>query len=117
MTTLKLPIDMAKADVQLLKSAAELARDVVAVQSKLAATAPIIADMLISQGLLDPMEKDAAEKKLADPTGVQEILMNVTKKAGQPRPMGTPVKQAADGFGAGETADEKFIRNVLGIND
>ena len=112
MKTIEVPLDLMRSGVQISAEAAAICEKVAAEQTMLETKAPQVADAMIENGLVDPLDKDATVQLLQDPGAMLDIVTRLTKQAAAPRAMGSTVK-AADGehdpqFPAQKESDRVF---------
>ena len=75
--------------------AAALCEKVAADQTAIADKAPLVADTLIENGLVDSMHKNSTVEMLHDPGSTLDILAKVAVLVRQPRAMGGGVAKSA----------------------
>jgi 4-hydroxy-3-methylbut-2-en-1-yl diphosphate synthase IspG/GcpE len=114
-----MPVELAREGVNIMTEAAALAEKVAADQSALEAKAPLVADALIENRLVDPIDKAATEQLCIDPGAMQDMIVRLSKQAAQPRSMGTAKTAAgeSDPQNPPEKESDRIFRETLGSPD
>ena len=84
-STMPMPVDLARESVNIMTEAAAFAEKVAADQFALETKAPLIAEALIENGLVDPLDKAATAQLCADPAALQDMVVRISKQAAYPR--------------------------------
>ncbi len=95
----EVPIDLVRESVQIGVEAAALCEKVAADQSVIDSKAPLVANTLVENGLVDLLDKEATVGLLRDPCATLDIVAKLAAQA-RPRSMGggTSAKSAMDEY-------------------
>lgn len=96
--TVEVPVDLLRESVQIGEEAAALCEKVAADQTELETNAPLIADVLIENGLVDQFDKAATVKLLRDPSASLDIVSRLAKQASQPVRMGASISSGPEAY-------------------
>ena len=120
MKTSEVPIELMRSGVQIGAEAAAICEKIAAEQTMLETKAPQVADVLIENGLVDPLDKEATVQLLQDPGAALDIVTRLGKQAAAPRSMGHTIKAADDGhdpqFPAQKDSDRVFEEKLNSAN-
>ena len=94
MSTITVPLDLMRASVNIGAEAAALCEKVAADQTVLETKAPQVVDVLIENGLVDSLDKEATVQLLQDPGATLDVVARLAKRASAPRAMGSTTKSA-----------------------
>lgn len=115
-STIKMPAELATESVNIMADAAALATKVAEDQARLDSRAPLVADVLIENGIVDELDKQAAVEMLTDPAKLQDMVSKLAKHAAAPRSMGAPVTSGeivSDPQFPAEKESDAVFRNIL----
>lgn len=94
--TIEVPNDLMQESVEIGAEAAILCEKVASDQAAIMAKAPLVADSLIQNNIVDAMDKEATIQLLMDPVTTLDIVARLSKQASPPRSMGRPEKAAQE---------------------
>lgn len=94
MKNISIPADLARESVIIGSEAAALAEKVAADQSVIDTKAPLVAQAMIDNGVVDEMHKQATIDLLRDPAATLDIVARLSKLASAPRSMGSAAASA-----------------------
>ena len=97
MKMVQFPVDLARESVIIGAEAAALAEKVAADHTAIENKAPLVADALIQNGVVDEIHKQATVDMLRNPVATLDIVARMAKMASKPHSMGasTTEKTAA----------------------